>query len=342
MPFQLMVGTITCLITLIWGKPFIEVLHRLRLGKKIRQFSKDEFKDVEAAHKIKEGTPTFGGILFIVPAIISTLMINFVNVLRGAPEGRSILVPVVGMFLFAVLGAIDDWEGIQPTGRIAEGLTERSKLVGQFVITLLIVLAIYFVLDIHNVIIPGLVFRLNLGLLYIPVAMFIIVGTANAVNFTDGLDGLAGNVSVVAFGAYGIIAFLQGQTWLSAFCFIMVGALFGFLWFNANPAQVFMGDTGSMAIGAALAIVALMSEQWLLLPIIGSIFVSEALSVIIQRAGFKYGVTLYGDKERGRVFKMAPIHHHFQRLEWGEVQIVYRFFFIAILSGMLGIALALL
>lgn len=342
MPFQLMAGTVTCLVTLIWGKPFIEMLHILGLGKKIRVFESEGSEGVEKLHKVKEGTPTFGGILFIVPAIITTLMINIVNVLRGAPEGRSILVPVVGMFLFALLGAIDDWQGIRPGGRLAEGLTERSKLIGQFIITLIIVLAIYFVLDIHNVIIPGLVFRLNLGLFYIPVAMFIIVGTANAVNFTDGLDGLAGNVSVVAFGAYGVIAFLQGQTWLSAFCFIMVGALFGFLWFNANPAQVFMGDTGSMAIGAALAIVALMSEQWLLLPIIGSIFVTEALSVIIQRLGFRYGTTFFGDKEKGRVFKMAPIHHHFQRLYWGEVQIVYRFFFVAFLSGMLGIAIALL
>jgi len=339
MPFQLMVGAITCLITLIWGKPFIEVLHRLRLGKHIRERG-DE--GVVAQHKEKEGTPTFGGLLFIIPTIITTLMINAVNVLRGAPEGRSILVPLVGMVLFAVLGGIDDWEGIQSAERKAEGLSERTKFGIQVIITLVIVLAIYFVLDIHNVIIPGFVFRANLGLFYIPIAMFIILGTSNAVNLTDGLDGLAGNVAVVAFGAYGIIAFLQGQIWLSSFCFIMVGSLFGFLWFNANPAQVFMGDIGSQAIGAALAIVALMSEQWLLLPVIASIFVFETISVILQRAGFRYGKMIHGDKEKGRVFKMAPVHHHFQALEWGEVQIVYRFFFISFLSGMLGIALALL
>lgn len=339
MSFQLMVGMLTCLITIIWGRPFVEALRRLGLGKPIRERGDQE---VIALHVVKRGTPTFGGVLFILPAVGTTLLINAVNVLRGTPEGRSILVPLGGMVLFALLGAYDDWQGIREGERKAEGLTERAKLAVQIGVTLLVVLAITFVLDIQTVAIPTLPIRINLGLLYIPIAMFIILGAANAVNFTDGLDGLAGNTAVAAFSSYGVIASLQGQTWLAAFCFIMVGALFGFLWFNANPAQVFMGDTGSQAIGAALGIVALMSEQWLLLPIIGSVFVAEALSVIIQRTGFFYGLKVHGDRERGRVFLMAPIHHHFQKLRWGEAQIVYRFFFLSVLSGLIGIALALL
>jgi phospho-N-acetylmuramoyl-pentapeptide-transferase len=168
----------------------------------------------------------------------------------------------------------------------------------------------------------------------------VILATSNAANFTDGLDGLAGNTTAVSFGCYAVIAFLQGQTWLSAFCFIMVGCLLGFLWFNANPAMIFMGDTGSQAIGAALGIVALMSGQWLLLPIIALIYFIETISVISQRLAFRYGMWKYG--ERVRIFKMAPIHHHFELSGWSEIQIVMRFFLLSLLSGLIGIALALI
>jgi phospho-N-acetylmuramoyl-pentapeptide-transferase len=339
MAFQLMVGSITCLLTVIWGEPFIEIIRRMRGGKNIRERGDDS---VVARHLEKQGTPTFGGLLFIVPAILTTLMINAVNVLRGRPEGRSILVPLAALVLFGVLGAIDDWEGVRGARKKGEGLSEFAKLGIQVVFAVGLALALYFPLGIRFVSLPFVQPPIELGLLFIPIAVFIILGTSNAANFTDGLDGLAGNSAMVAFGAYGVIAFLQGQTWLSAFCFIMVGCLLGFLWFNAKPARIFMGDTGSQALGAGLAIVALMSTEWLLLPIIASVFVMETLSVIIQRAGFRYGIWRYNDREKGRVFLMAPIHHHFEVLGWHESQIVYRFFFVAFLSALLGIALALL
>jgi phospho-N-acetylmuramoyl-pentapeptide-transferase len=164
--------------------------------------------------------------------------------------------------------------------------------------------------------------------------MFVIVGSTNAVNFTDGLDGLAGLISATAFVGYGAIAMLQGQVFLVRFCFTVVGAVFAFLWYNAHPAELFMGDTGSLALGGTLAVVALMTGHWVLLPMIAIIPVSETLSVIIQIAYFKW------TKGR-RLFKMAPLHNHFELSGWSETQIVQRFWLVALLALMLGVALVL-
>lgn len=180
---------------------------------------------------------------------------------------------------------------------------------------------------------------LELGVWYIPVAAFIIIGGSNAINFTDGLDGLAGLISATAFIAYGGIAMLQGQVFVGRFCFTLVGALFGFLWFNVHPASLFMGDTGSLALGATLAVVALMTGQWAILPVIAIIPVSEALSVIIQVGYFK--LTRRTTGEGKRFFKMAPIHLHFELLGWSETQVVQRFWLISLLAAMFGIGLAL-
>jgi len=189
-------------------------------------------------------------------------------------------------------------------------------------------------LDLRSIAIPLIPTKIDIGLLYIPIAMFWIVGFSNAVNLTDGLDSLAGWTSAIAFACYGVIAFLQGQAYLVAFCFTIVGALLAFLWFNAHPAELIMGDTGSLALGATLAVVALMTGQWLLLPLIGAVFVGETLSVIIQVLYFKW-------TKGKRFFKMAPLHHHFELLGWSETQVVQRFWLVGLLAGMLGIALAL-
>jgi phospho-N-acetylmuramoyl-pentapeptide-transferase len=175
---------------------------------------------------------------------------------------------------------------------------------------------------------------ISLGPLYIPIAVFIIVGMSNAVNFTDGLDGLAGLIAATAFAAFGFVALIQEQHFLARFCFSLVGALFGFLWFNVHPARLFMGDTGSLALGATLGVVALMTGQWLIIPLIAIIPVSEALSVVIQIIYFK----LTNGK---RFFKMAPLHHHFELIGWSETQVVQRFWLISLICTMLGIALVL-
>ncbi len=167
-----------------------------------------------------------------------------------------------------------------------------------------------------------------------PVAVLIIVGTSNAVNLTDGLDTLAGGLLALAFAAYGIIAFLQGQAYLVTLCFTTVGGLLAFLWYNAHPAQVFMGDTGALSLGALLAVVALMTGQWLLLPVVGLVFVAVASSVILQVGYFKL---THGK----RLFRMAPLHNHFELMGWAETQIAMRFWVVGMVSALLGVGLAL-
>jgi phospho-N-acetylmuramoyl-pentapeptide-transferase len=180
---------------------------------------------------------------------------------------------------------------------------------------------------------PGVKGEFELGIWYVPVAMLVIVTTTNAVNLTDGMDGLAGLISVTAFVAYGAIALIQGQIFLARFSFTVVGALFGFLWFNVYPADLFMGDTGSLSLGATIAVVALMTGQWGVLPLIVVIPASEVLSVVLQVTYFK----LTGGR---RIFKMAPFHYHFELLGWSEPQVVQRFWLISLLFAIFGIAFA--
>jgi len=281
------------------------------------------------------GTPTMCGVMFIIPITFLTILLNAASLFGLKISGRSVLLPVLAMIAFALLGAVDDWEGIRGP-RKGLGMRARTKLLLQ--IALAIVIAIVLqnknLIGVPEMYWPGIKVPLSLGAFYIPVAVFIIVGMSNAVNLTDGLDGLAGLISATAFAAYGGIALLQGQIFLGRFCFTIVGALFGFLWFNVHPAQFMMGDTGSLTLGGVLAIVALMTGQWLLLPIIAIIPVSEALSVTLQVGYFKL------TKGR-RIFKMAPLHHHFELLGWSETQVVQRFWLVGLLFAMLGIAIAM-
>jgi phospho-N-acetylmuramoyl-pentapeptide-transferase len=213
----------------------------------------------------------------------------------------------------------------------------RVKILYQLGIALVAAVLLYFVVnDNHGwMAIPTVPVLIDIGIIYIPMAIIIITGMANAVNITDGLDGLAGIIAATTFAAYGIIAFLQDQQFLVIFSFIVVGACFAFLWFNAKPAQMFMGDVGSQALGGALGVVALMTNQWLILPIIAAVPIATMLSTTLQVLYFKWT----GGK---RLFKMAPLHHHFELIGWSETQIVQRWWLIAILAGMLGVALALI
>jgi len=325
MAYSLTLGTISFLLAVIWGRPLIKLLNQLKLGKRIRI-------EQPSTHQVKTGTPTMGGVMILIPVLVITTVLNIANFLGFTLIGRSVLVPMGVMIAFGALGAVDDLMGIR---LIPTGLLGRYKLLWQIIFSLVTTLFLHFGLDLRSIAIPGIAEKIDIGLLYIPMAIFIIVGTSNAVNLTDGLDGLAGSIAAVSFTAYGVIAFLQGQIWLVAFVFTVVGALFAFLWFNAHPAELFMGDTGSLAVGATLAVVALMTGQWLLLPVIGFVFVAEALSVILQVAYFK----ITGGK---RIFKMSPLHNHFELVGWSETHITQRFWLVGILSAMLGIALALI
>ncbi|MBI4673864.1 MAG: phospho-N-acetylmuramoyl-pentapeptide-transferase [Chloroflexi bacterium] len=327
MSIPLALGTLSFLLAVIWGAPLIRWLRANRVGKQIRI-------EEPGSNQLKMGTPTMGGIMIIVPVIIITVTLNIYNLTGGTLIGGSILVPLMTMIGYGALGAFDDWTGLRGAHG-AVGLLGRYKILVQTVLAFIIALILYFPLDIHSIAIPTVAQKINLGLIYIPIAMFIIVGSSNAVNFTDGLDSLAGWVTAFGFAAYGVIAYLQQQIYLVTFCFIMVGALLAFLWYNAHPAELFMGDVGSLALGSTLAVVALMTGQWLLLPLVGIIFVAEMVSVILQVSYFKL-------TKGKRIFKMAPIHYHFILMGWSETQVVQRFWLVGLLAAMLGVALALL
>lgn len=326
MASSLTLGTISFLLAVFWGGPLIKLLKKYRIGKQIRV-------DGPSSHMVKMGTPTMGGLMTIIPVLVITAALNLPN-LRGLDLiGRSILLPMGVMLAYGILGAIDDLAGVR--GTRGTGLLARYKFLWQVLIAIVVAIGLHFGLGLRSVAIPTIPYKIDIGLWYLPIAVFIIVGSTNAVNLTDGLDGLAGGTVAIAFTAYGIIAYLQGQVYLVNFCFTVVGATLAFLWYNTHPAMLFMGDTGSLALGATLGTVALMTGQWLLLPVVGIIFVAEALSDILQ--------VLYFKATKGkRIFKMAPIHHHFELKGWSEVQVTLRFWFIAMLAAMLGVALALI
>ena len=313
------------MLAIIWGSPLLRVLRHFRIGKIIRVEEPDR-------HFTKMGTPTMGGVMILLPVMLLTILLNAASLIGVTVLGRSVLLPLLVLFCYAVLGALDDWEGIRGPRR-GLGMRARTKFIFQLILALGIAFGLKYVLEVPEMFWPGFEEPISLGVFYIPIAAFIIVGMSNAVNFTDGLDGLAGLISATAFAAYGGIALLQDQVFLARFCFTLVGAIFGFLWFNVHPAELFMGDTGSLSIGATLAVVALMTGQWLLLPIIAIIPVSEALSVVIQ--------ILYFKATKGkRFFRMAPLHYHFELGGWSETQVVQRFWLVSLLFAMLGVALA--
>jgi len=332
MSFALILASISFLMVVFWGWPYISLLRRWKIGKRIRIDGPD-------GHFTKMGTPTMGGVLITVPVLLITLALNVYNLMGQTVIGRSILVPLGVMIAYAVLGALDDLAGVRGVRR-GEGFTARFKMQIELVFTFGVALVLYYGLGLRSIAVPGIPEKIDIGLFYIPIAMFIIIGSANAANFTDGLDGLAGIILASAFVAYAIIADLQGQIYLERFCFTIVGASFAFLWFNAHPAELFMGDTGSLALGATLGVVALMTGQWLIFPVIILVPMAITLSIIIQVSYFKYTKKKYG--EGRRVFKMAPLHHHFELLGWSETQIVQRFWLVQLLAAMVGVALALL
>jgi phospho-N-acetylmuramoyl-pentapeptide-transferase len=319
-------------MVVIWGRPFLKLLKHLKIGKQIRI-------DGPEGHFTKLGTPTMGGILISLPVVIITVVLNIYNLSGQTVIGRSVLVPLGVMIFFAILGGIDDLSGVRGL-RDGQGLTARQKIIIEVIFVFVVVLVMHYGLDLRSIAIPGIPDKIDIGLFYIPVAIFIILSSANAANLTDGLDGLAGIILASGYIAYGVIAYLQGQYYLERFCFTIVGALFAFLWFNAHPAELFMGDTGSLALGATMGVVALMTGQWLILPVVMLVPVAETLSVIIQVGYFKLTKRKLG--EGRRIFRMAPLHHHFELLGWSETQVVQRFWLVQLLAAMAGVALALI
>jgi phospho-N-acetylmuramoyl-pentapeptide-transferase len=312
------------LITLSLGYPVLGYLRRAGVAKQVRA-------DELPSHFSKTGTLTMGGLLFIGPIVTLTLVLALTWLHES---GRSILLPTGTMLVTAALGAYDD--RLSLLGSHTSGLSARKKFLLLAGAALFAALALWHpaMLGIDYVFVPGIVERISIGWLTVPLAWLAIVGAAHAVNLTDGLDGLAGHTAAVAFAAYGTIAFLQGQVYLVTFCFTVAGALLAFLWFNAYPAQIIMGDTGALALGATLAVVALMLGQVLLVPIIGFVFVAVTLSVILQVGYFR----LSSGK---RLLLRAPLHRHFELMGWSQMQVAQRFWLVSMITGLLGVALAL-
>ncbi|MCC6146167.1 MAG: phospho-N-acetylmuramoyl-pentapeptide-transferase [Anaerolineaceae bacterium] len=322
----LALSTLSFMMAVIWGGPLIRLLRHFKIGKLIRI-------EGPGTHLPKMGTPTMGGVMIILPVTLITVLLNAASFMGVDVLGRSVLVPLIVMLIYGLLGMIDDWEGIRGRRR-GLGMRARTKFIIQSIFAFGVAIVLKYILQVPEMFWPSTAEPFSLGIWYIPLAALIIVSSSNAVNFTDGLDGLAGLISATAFAAYGGIAILQGQTFLARFCFSLVGAIFGFLWFNVHPAELFMGDTGALSLGATLAVIALMTGQWLLLPIVFIVPVSEVLSVILQIGYFRI-------TKGKRLFKMAPLHHHFELGGWSETQVVQRFWLVSLLFAILGIALAL-
>ncbi len=317
---------------------FISFLRKNKMGKQLRVEAVDgrDAKVFRTYHQHKFGTPTMGGLL-IWGSILCTVLLSRALSLTGVVEHSllqrgQVYLPLFIMVSLGLLGGFDDYLNIIGAGK-KKGLDWLPKLITLLLISGIGALWFYFKLGYDQVHIP-FYGDLSVGLLYIPLFMFIIVGTANAVNITDGLDGLAAGLLVIAFGSFGVLAFMQGLDVLAAFCFVTVGAITAFLWHNVPPALFFMGDTGALALGGTLGAIAMMTDQVLILPFIGFIFVIEMLSVIIQLTSKKYR----GGK---KIFRSAPIHHHFEALEWGESKVTMRFWIIGAFMAFIGIVVAM-
>jgi phospho-N-acetylmuramoyl-pentapeptide-transferase len=308
-------------MAVILGWFLIPMLRKLKCKQTISVFT--AFR-----HASKEGTPTLGGLIFIIPTIITMLVLY----LRGSLEITHSLLIIIFVFIsYALLGFVDDYLKIR--GHSNDGLSINQKLIVQVLIAL-----VFFYIYMQgggdaNVTITSLNISINMGWFYGLFILFLLVGSSNAVNLTDGLDGLAGGLSLVAFLSFGIITW--GSTWIEGyqemaiFCFILVGAILGFLVYNTHPAKVFMGDTGSLALGATLAAIAILTKHELSLAVIGGVFVIEVLSSIIQIFSIK--------KFHKKVFLMTPLHHHFEKLGWQEGDIVKLFLIVGFMLGMVAI-----
>lgn len=301
---------------LITGPFFIPELHKLKFGQSIRE-------EGPKSHQKKSGTPTMGGIMIILGITLGTL--------AAAPWTPEVLLAVFIMLGHFVLGFLDDY--IKVVKKRNLGLKARQKLAGQILIAIVTMYVATQVLGIDTDIwIPGLDENVSLGVLYYPLVLFVLVGTSNAVNLTDGLDGLAAGTVAIAASAFAAVSVLTGHEDLSYFCVAMAAACLAFLRFNAHPAKVFMGDTGSLALGGALAAVGILTHTELLLVVIGFVFVCEALSVIVQVISFQ--------TTGKRVFRMSPIHHHFELGGWSEWKVVTVFWCVGLIASVAGLSLA--
>ncbi|GAB4182370.1 MAG: phospho-N-acetylmuramoyl-pentapeptide-transferase [Calditrichia bacterium] len=331
-------GVTSLILSWYFGPKIIALMRRKQIGEIVRE-------DAPEGHHKKQGTPTMGGIIMLLSVGSSLLMWAKLN-------NFYMILAIVALYWMGIVGFVDDY--LKNIKKKERGLIGRYKLVGQVLLGLIVGSAIYFHPELSlkginaNTSVPFFKnFEIELGLLYIPFVVFVITATSNAVNLTDGLDGLAAGLLAICsvvfaaiayvtsntvFSDYLNIIYLKGTAELTIFSLAMFGASIGFLWFNAHPAEIFMGDVGSLSFGGALGVLAVLLKKELILPIIGGVFFIETLSVILQVSYFKYTRRKYGTPRR--IFKMTPLHHHFEKKGWHEAKIVTRFWIIGILLAL--------
>jgi len=324
---------VSILLTPAWAG----FLYRHKLGKSIRDAASAPI--MAGLHAKKAGTPTMGGVLIWGPVALVALVCAALAALVPAWGGINFLsrsgtwLPLFVLVASALVGLVDDYWNIRKIGPAGGGLRMRHRLLLYSAIAAIGAWWFFWKLDWSVVHIP-LDGTPDLGWLFIPFFIFVVIACSNAVNLTDGLDGLAGGILATNFAAYGAIAFFEGKYDLAAFCAVIVGALVAFLWFNVNPARFFMGDTGAMSLGITLAIVAFLANQVLLLPIIGFVFVIETAASLVQMISKKFF--------KRKIFLSTPLHHHFEAKGWPEQKVVMRFWIIGAVAAVAGLVLALL
>ena len=312
--FAIMVGF---LFSVVLGLILLPLLRKLKVGQRISSY-------VGYSHRSKEGTPTMGGLIFIIPTVLITLGLLITDKI---PYSDNIAIVLVVFLGFAIIGFLDDFLSLKKHNN--EGLTTYQKLLGQVIIS-----TIFFYIYMKNggqtsFLVGTLGIDIELTWLYGLFILFILIGASNAVNLTDGLDGLSGSLSAVAFIAFALISFVVGFEDIGIFCLVLVGSLIGFLVYNTHPAKVFMGDTGSLALGGVMGAVAILTHRELTLLVVAGVFVIETLSVILQVFWLRFF--------HKKLFLMTPLHHHFEKLGWKETDIVKLFVVFGLLLAMGGI-----
>ena len=305
-------------VGIVLGKLLLPLLHKLKFGQNINELAPE-------AHKKKQGTPTMGGVIFFF-----TITLGGIFLAKDSLTFWFLLASALG---FGLIGFVDDY--IKIVKHRSLGLTPGQKIAAQLVLSA--GLAYMAVEKLHistQIIIPATAVVFNLGWLYIPFVMFILIGTTNAVNLTDGLDGLASGVTLIVATGFGLIGYVSNFYSATLFAAVIVGSCLSFLFFNMHPAKIFMGDTGSFVLGGAVAALAIVTKTELFLPILGAVYVAEVLSDIIQVSVYK--------KTKKRVFRMAPLHHHFELGGWKEQRVVYTFWAAAAVAVIIGLVLYLL
>ena len=312
--FAIMIGF---LFSVVLGLILLPLLRKLKVGQRISSY-------VGYSHRQKEGTPTMGGLIFIIPTVLITIGLLITDKIPYSDNLAIVLVVFLG---FAIIGFLDDFLSLKKHNN--EGLTTYQKLLGQVIIS-----TIFFYIYMKNggqtsFVVGTLGIDIELTWLYGLFILFILIGASNAVNLTDGLDGLAGSLSAVAFIAFALISFVVGFEDIGIFCLVLVGSLIGFLVFNTHPAKVFMGDTGSLALGGVMGAVAILTHRELTLLVVAGVFVIETLSVILQVFWLRFF--------HKKLFLMTPLHHHFEKLGWQETDIVKLFVVFGLFLAMGGI-----